>query len=135
VLDIMRLHSLREIPYGVYTNSTHTEARCPAKRRSLTEDPYRVDVTVEEARAFRRTLGPRDKHRAAFIAHFQWFDARSKQARAAACVLPSPVLSSVLSLISDLISRAQMTDEIPLVDLDEVDEVIRAYFPGGMLVW
>ena len=45
------------------------------------------------------------------------------------------MLSSVLSLISDLISRAQMTDEIPLVDLDEVDEVIRAYFPGGMLVW
>ena len=42
-----------------------------------------------------------------FVAYFQWFDARSKQ----------------------------QTDEIPLVDLDEVDEVIREYFPDGMLVW
>ena len=108
VLDIMRLHSLREIPYGVYGNSTHPEERCPAAAPSLDEDPFRTKVTLAEARAFKQSLErPADRHRTEFVAYFQWFDARSKQ----------------------------QTDEIPLVDLDEVDEVIREYFPDGMLVW
>ena len=53
VLDVMRYHSLREIPYAVYVNTTHSEQRCPAASRALADDPYRVDVTVEQARAFK----------------------------------------------------------------------------------
>ena len=53
VLDVMRYHSLREIPYSVYVNTTHSVDKCKAVARDLQDDPYRVDVTVEQARAFK----------------------------------------------------------------------------------
>ena len=107
VLDVMRLHSLREIPYAVYVNSTHPASNCKAVARDLRDDPYRVDVTAEQVRAFRASLSAADVERATFVAQFQWFDARSKQ----------------------------QTERIPPVDVDEVMDVINYYFPGGMLVW
>jgi len=42
-----------------------------------------------------------------FVADFQWFDGYSKR----------------------------VTDEIPTVDLEAVDELINTYFPGGMIEW
>lgn len=107
VLDVMRLHSLREIPYSVYVNTTHSIDQCKAVARDLQDDPYRVDVTAAQVHAFRASLSAADVERATFVAQFQWFDARSKQ----------------------------QTERIPPVDLDEVEAVINHYFPGGMLVW
>lgn len=107
VLDVMRLHSLREIPYAVYVNTTHSLDHCKAVARDLRDDPYRVDVTAAQVHAFRASLSAADVERATFVAQFQWFDARSKK----------------------------QTDRIPPVDLDEVEAIISHYFPGGMLVW
>ena len=45
--------------------------------------------------------------RAKFVAHFAYFDRDSKQ----------------------------QTDEIPVVDVDEVQQLLRSYFPGGLLEW
>lgn len=105
VLDVMRLHSLREVPYSVYTTTSHSEEGLPDI--SDPTDLYRIKPTRAEAQAFKRRLSNDDKKRAKFVAHFQWFDARSKS----------------------------ITDEIPTVDIDSVHELIDAYFPNGEIEW
>ena len=48
-----------------------------------------------------------DIQRVKFVAHFQWFDARSKR----------------------------VADEIPAVDMDLVDATLQHYFKDGTIVW
>lgn len=125
ILDVMRLHSLREIPYGVYTTEAKGEFfsihDLPAQ-----PDDLRKQVTQSEARSFYSWLnngtssssGSHDakpcgaacasnRKRAGFVAHFSWFDLKSK---------------------------VQM-DEIPGIDFDEAEKLLSEYFPEGHIVW
>ena len=111
--DVLRLHSLTEIPYGVYGEGRGgvSEAFRADALPEADPSPLRKVVTRAEARAFRDwfgSLAPRDRRRAAFVAHFQWFDSKSKEA----------------------------TDEIPPTDLKEVEALLAEYFPPrGEVVW
>ena len=58
--------------------------------------------------AGRRGASEADRKRVAFIAHFQWFDMKSKDD----------------------------TEDIPFVDLKEAEALLNAYFPpDGTVVW
>lgn len=74
-------------------------------------DPLRSLVTKLEARAFRTFLegvSHEERRRAAFVAHFQWFDSRSKDD----------------------------VEDLPKVDLKGAEELLREYFPpDGTVVW
>ena len=110
VLDIMRFHSLREIPYAAYDwcNASSPDSKgCVDAERSMAEDPFRVDVTWQQARAFKASLSAGDLERVQFVAHFQWFDARSKS----------------------------QTEVIPAVDFEEIEAVIHQFFPDGTIVF
>ena len=76
-------------------------------------DPSQMEVTRGEAMAFRRWLRacgdqqPMQQARAAFVAHFQWFDSLSKE----------------------------RTERIPPTSLREVQSLLEEYFSDGMVEW
>jgi hypothetical protein len=111
IADVMRVHSLRELPYGVYTDGTvyNLDSLPDHHPTGPDADPMAFTITKGEARAFQQWLNRSrtDVSRAGFVAHFQWFDAKSKE----------------------------VTALIPHVDLREAEALIRAYFPGGMVEW
>ena len=109
VADVVRLHSLREVPYAVYAQSKHLSMYSnDTIIYAEPTDEVRSDVLRHEARAFRGWLSDSaELKRAAFVAHFQWFDARSKA----------------------------NTEDIPPTDLHELETHLRAHFPDGMVTW
>ena len=111
VYDVVRLHSLREVPFGVYSDPAKG---LPAFNNysgmpTVPHDTYRGEVLRHEAEAFKGWLerDPREVRRLSFVAHFQWFDALSKV----------------------------NTDEIPPANLKEIDALLGEYFPGGEIDW
>ena len=67
----------------------------------------RAYVPPEEVRALLARMDPSDVARARFVVHFSYFDAMSKLE----------------------------TEDIPVIDYDEVQQLILAYFPGGVIEW
>lgn len=67
----------------------------------------KVRVTRKQAAELAARMDPSDVERAQFVANFAYFDAQSKME----------------------------TDEIPIVDVQEVQQLIFAYFPDGKLEW
>jgi len=112
VADVMRYHSLREIPYIVTPNFAEYEHRfvdgqMAWMRNDPTVQQQRLLVTAEEVRAVSARMDAADVARAKFVAHFAYYDRMSKME----------------------------TDEIPIVDVEEVQELIRHYFPQGRVAW
>ena len=67
----------------------------------------RAYVPPEEVRALLARMDPSDVKRAKFVVHFSYFDAMSKLE----------------------------TEDIPVIDYDEVQQLILSYFPGGVIEW
>ena len=105
VADVMRFHSLREIPYIVAPKYVDDQ-----KGVALTDPKaiaQRLFVSREELAAVSARLDHSDVERARFVAHFAYFDRDSKLE----------------------------TDEIPVVDVEEVQLLLQEYFPGGRVLW
>lgn len=105
VTDVLRYHSLREIPYIVSPHYVNTSSAVDMNDPSVHEQ--RLLVTHEEVAAIVARMDLSDVERAKFVAHFAYFDRDSKLE----------------------------TDEIPVVDVAEVRTLIAAYFPGGLVEW
>ena len=75
VRDVLRLHSLRELPFGVYTGTDTFASKYAPRMLQEEPDALRTVVTKSEALAFRSHLArasEAERRRAAFVAHFQW---------------------------------------------------------------
>jgi hypothetical protein len=105
VADVVRYHSLREVPYII----DPAYVRYAAKHfgRGATSMEERIRVTEEEVTAIRARLDPSDLHRAEFVGHFAYYDRTSKME----------------------------TSEIPIVDVSDVRTLLSQYFPGGVIEW
>ena len=75
--------------------------------RSDFDAAVRVYVPPEEVRALWARMDASDVNRARFVVHFSYFDAMSKLE----------------------------TEDIPVIDYDEVQQLILSYFPGGVIEW
>lgn len=75
--------------------------------KTALEAELRAHVPPEEVRALLRRMDASDVARAKFVVHFSYFDARSKLE----------------------------TEDIPVVDYDEVQQLLLAYFPDGVIEW
>ena len=105
VRDVMRYHSLRELKYIIAPRWYGKE-----KSKSVFSDvdvDLQVRVSPEELDALGRRMDASDVARAKFVGHFAYFDAMSKME----------------------------TDDIPVIDYDEVQQLILAYFPNGRVEW
>ena len=78
-----------------------------AKPRNDLDAAERAVVTQEEVRALWARMDPSDVERARFVTHFSYFDAFSKYE----------------------------TEDIPVIDYDEVQQLLLSYFPGGVIEW
>lgn len=115
VSDVVKLHSLREIATLAHPDQSgkgfHLEVPPLAKRRpgvAVVIDPMERNfyVTLEQALRFNLRVSG-DAHRARFIQMFSRFDAVSKV----------------------------RTEVIPRVDVEEIDQLLHDFFPGGHLEW
>ena len=69
VMDLVKFHSLREIPFLVN----------PIPKSNVPDPEKRASVTKSEAREFRKHMGVSDVIRGRFIAHFSMYDAKTKR--------------------------------------------------------
>ena len=96
-----------------HTSKTRALRQVDSIDRLPTRDPTKMEVTQDEAFAFREWLGycgsrqPVQRERASFVGHFQWFDSLSKEP----------------------------TSRIPPTNLAEVQALVEDFFPGGLVVW
>lgn len=79
----------------------------PRQAHSEMDADLHVEVTPEEVAALNRRMDASDLERGKFVAHFAYFDAQSKME----------------------------TEEIPVIDYAEVQQLILAYFPDGRIDW
>lgn len=105
VQDVLRYHSLREVPYIVDPSYVRFSAKLDQLDPQVQQQ--RLIVTPEEVSALGARLDKADVQRAEFVAHFAYFDRNSKLE----------------------------TDEIPVIDIEEVKALINEYFPAGMVEW
>ena len=109
VLDIVKLHSLREIHTIVRPTGSGFSLSVPRRPTGAQLDAIDQSyfVTLEDALRFNLRLRAADVQRTNFVRDFAHFDAISKM----------------------------QTETIPRVDVEEVDVLLRQFFPGGQLVW
>jgi hypothetical protein len=70
-------------------------------------DPKGGRITRRQAIEFNARMGADDVRRARFVNNFEYFDSATKV----------------------------VTDDIPRMDVNEISELIHAYFPGGYIEW